>query len=132
MRTTRDAILAPDMQLGFAERVGRCPVVDLDAGHMCMISQPDRLAEILEGIAGQLAGRSVLLQESSPGRPGSLKSAVLQRKGFQLAAPAPAERPVAPSGESPGPVEHCILVLVYAIEVEPVTGIAILRHLQRV
>lgn len=53
VRTTRDAILAPDLQLGFAERVGRCPVVDLDAGHMCMISQPDRLAEILEEIARQ-------------------------------------------------------------------------------
>jgi pimeloyl-ACP methyl ester carboxylesterase len=53
VRTTRDAILAPDLQLGFAERVGDCPVIDLDAGHMCMISQPGTLAEILEGIARQ-------------------------------------------------------------------------------
>jgi pimeloyl-ACP methyl ester carboxylesterase len=51
VRTTRDAILAPDLQLRFVERVGDCPVVDLDAGHMCMISQPERLAEILERIA---------------------------------------------------------------------------------
>jgi pimeloyl-ACP methyl ester carboxylesterase len=31
--------------------VGDCPVIDLDAGHMCMISQPERLAGILERIA---------------------------------------------------------------------------------
>jgi hypothetical protein len=37
------------MQLRFVERVGRCPVIDLDAGHMCMISQPEALAAILEG-----------------------------------------------------------------------------------
>jgi pimeloyl-ACP methyl ester carboxylesterase len=50
VRTTRDAILPPDMQLRFVERVGRCPVIDLDAGHMCMISQPEALAAILEGL----------------------------------------------------------------------------------
>jgi pimeloyl-ACP methyl ester carboxylesterase len=51
VRTTRDAILAPDLQLRFVERLGDCPVVDLDAGHMCMISQPKQLAEILARIA---------------------------------------------------------------------------------
>jgi pimeloyl-ACP methyl ester carboxylesterase len=49
VRTTRDVILPPDMQLRFVERVGDCPVIDLDAGHMCMISQPEALAAILEG-----------------------------------------------------------------------------------
>ena len=52
VRTTRDAILPPDLQLRFVERVGNCPVVDLDAGHMCMISQPAPLAEIISEIAG--------------------------------------------------------------------------------
>jgi pimeloyl-ACP methyl ester carboxylesterase len=51
VRTIRDAILPPDRQLSFVERVGGCPVIDLDAGHMCMISQPDALATILDGIA---------------------------------------------------------------------------------
>jgi hypothetical protein len=30
-----------------------CEVVDLDAGHMCMVGQPDRTAAILDGIAAQ-------------------------------------------------------------------------------
>ncbi|WP_322780434.1 alpha/beta hydrolase [Frankia sp. Cas4] len=51
VRTTKDAILPPEMQLRFAARVGDCPVIDLDAGHICMISQPAALATILHGIA---------------------------------------------------------------------------------
>lgn len=52
VRTTLDAILRPDLQLQFAARVGHCPVVDLHAGHMCMISQPAALATLITGIAG--------------------------------------------------------------------------------
>ena len=34
-----------------AADVGDCPVVDVDAGHMCMVSRPAELAGILNGIA---------------------------------------------------------------------------------
>ncbi|HEY1832138.1 MAG TPA: alpha/beta hydrolase [Acidimicrobiales bacterium] len=53
VRPLRDAIVDPEKQLEFARNVGDCPVIDIDAGHMCMISQPRRLAEILNGIADQ-------------------------------------------------------------------------------
>ena len=52
VRTMQDIIVAPDKQLRFAGNVGeRCRVVDLDAGHMCMVSQPAATAEILDAIA---------------------------------------------------------------------------------
>lgn len=51
VRTTNDAILPPGTQARFAARVGAGSTIDLDAGHMCMISQPAALAEILQGIA---------------------------------------------------------------------------------
>jgi pimeloyl-ACP methyl ester carboxylesterase len=51
VRTLRDVIIDPEKQLRFARNVGRCDVVDLDAGHMCMISQPDALAAILDRVA---------------------------------------------------------------------------------
>jgi pimeloyl-ACP methyl ester carboxylesterase len=47
IRTLQDAIVDPDEQLRFAHNVPGCQVVDLDAGHMCMISQPAALAEAL-------------------------------------------------------------------------------------
>jgi pimeloyl-ACP methyl ester carboxylesterase len=50
IRPTRDAIVSPDKQLRFARNVGDCPVVDLDAGHMCMISKPAELASLLAEI----------------------------------------------------------------------------------
>ena len=49
VRTLGDTILAPDKQLRGAANVGDCPVVDLAAGHMCMVSQPEALAAILRG-----------------------------------------------------------------------------------
>jgi pimeloyl-ACP methyl ester carboxylesterase len=53
IRTTQDIIVAPEKQSRFAKNVGRdCAVVDLDAGHMCMISQPAATAAILGSIAG--------------------------------------------------------------------------------
>jgi pimeloyl-ACP methyl ester carboxylesterase len=51
VRTVGDLIVAPDKQVRFAAHVGDCPVVDIDAGHMCMVSQPESLAAILNPIA---------------------------------------------------------------------------------
>jgi pimeloyl-ACP methyl ester carboxylesterase len=51
VRTLGDLIVAPDKQLRFAANVGDCPVVDIDAGHMCMVSQPAALAAILNPLA---------------------------------------------------------------------------------
>jgi len=51
VRTLDDAIIDKDKQLRFAANVGDCAVVDIDAAHMAMISQPEALARILNGIA---------------------------------------------------------------------------------
>ena len=53
VRTVHDAILDPDKQLRFAQNVSDCPVVDLDAAHMAMISQPEALAQLLNGLAAR-------------------------------------------------------------------------------
>jgi pimeloyl-ACP methyl ester carboxylesterase len=52
VRTLNDIILSADAQLGYAANVGDCPIVDLDAGHMCMVSRPGPLADLLNDIAG--------------------------------------------------------------------------------
>jgi len=53
VRTMQDIIVAPAKQIRFAANVGpECTVVDLDAGHMCMVSQPAATAAILNSIAG--------------------------------------------------------------------------------
>ena len=42
VRTLQDMIVAADKQAQFAKNVGpNCHVLDLDAGHMCMVGQPD-------------------------------------------------------------------------------------------
>ena len=51
VRTLNDLIVSAEQQLRYVENVGNCPVVDLDAGHMCMVSRPDELASIVNGIA---------------------------------------------------------------------------------
>src|SRR5262249_53887942 len=52
VRTLQDMIVAADKQLQFARNVGpNCRVIDFDAGHMCMVGQPERTAEILDEIA---------------------------------------------------------------------------------
>lgn len=52
--TLQDMIIAADKQRRFAANVGpNCEVIDLDAGHMCMVGQPARTAEILDGIAAR-------------------------------------------------------------------------------
>jgi pimeloyl-ACP methyl ester carboxylesterase len=51
VRTLRDAIIDPDKQLRFARNAGDCEIVDIDTGHMCMVSTPDELAAILSEIA---------------------------------------------------------------------------------
>jgi pimeloyl-ACP methyl ester carboxylesterase len=52
VRTLQDMIVAAHKQTQFAKNVGpNCRVLDLDAGHMCMVGQPARTAEILDEIA---------------------------------------------------------------------------------
>jgi hypothetical protein len=51
VRPVRDAIIDPERQLQYAANVGDCDVIDLDAGHMCMISQPLKLTEIIKSLA---------------------------------------------------------------------------------
>jgi len=51
VRPLKDAIVPPEKQLRYAANVGQCDLVDLDAGHMCMISRPSELGAILNGIA---------------------------------------------------------------------------------
>jgi pimeloyl-ACP methyl ester carboxylesterase len=52
--TLQDMIVSADKQRRFATNVGpNCTVVDLDAGHMCMVGQPERTAEILDDIAAR-------------------------------------------------------------------------------
>jgi pimeloyl-ACP methyl ester carboxylesterase len=48
--TLNDLILAPEKQRRFAENVGDCPIVEIDSGHMCMVGQPKRLAEVLRDV----------------------------------------------------------------------------------
>jgi pimeloyl-ACP methyl ester carboxylesterase len=51
VRTLQDIIVPAEKQLRFAGNVGDCPVVDLAAGHMCMVSQPGALADLLNAAA---------------------------------------------------------------------------------
>jgi pimeloyl-ACP methyl ester carboxylesterase len=56
VRTLRDNIVAAEKQLRFVDNVGgQCRVVDLDVGHMCMISAPGPLAEIVNDVAARSA-----------------------------------------------------------------------------
>ena len=57
VRTLHDAIVPADKQLRFAGNVGDCPVIDLDAAHMCMISKPRELAAIINRIAAAAGDR---------------------------------------------------------------------------
>jgi pimeloyl-ACP methyl ester carboxylesterase len=57
VRTLQDMIVAADKQLRFAKNVGPdCRVIDLDAGHMCMVGQPENTAKILDDVAASLGG----------------------------------------------------------------------------
>ena len=51
IRTLQDIIVTREKQLRFAGNVGHCAMIDLDAGHMCMVSQPEATASILNRIA---------------------------------------------------------------------------------
>lgn len=50
IRPTQDAILLPARQLDFARNAGDCQLIDIDAGHMCMIGRPTELAGLLDAI----------------------------------------------------------------------------------
>lgn len=52
LRTMRDVIVPPDKQLRFAANLDGCDVVDIDAGHMCMVSQPSETASVITRAAG--------------------------------------------------------------------------------
>ncbi len=60
IRTMRDLIVSPEKQLRFAGNVGDCRVIDLDAGHMCMVGQPAATATLLNDIC---AGSSTSCDE---------------------------------------------------------------------
>jgi hypothetical protein len=51
VRTLGDIIVSLEKQARFAENFGNCPMVDLAAGHMCMISRPEELATIVNRAA---------------------------------------------------------------------------------
>lgn len=51
VRTLADLVLPPDQQVRFAVNAGNCPIVDIDSGHMCMVSKPAKLAAILNATA---------------------------------------------------------------------------------
>lgn len=49
IRLLQDALIAPDQQSRCANRIG-ADVIDLDAGHMAMISRPQALAAVLRSL----------------------------------------------------------------------------------
>lgn len=53
IRLTQDHAGNARMQDGFIANIGGAEVLDLDCGHMAMISQPAALAELLDEIAGR-------------------------------------------------------------------------------
>jgi hypothetical protein len=50
VRLTLDASLSLDTQDRMIKNLGEVDAVDLDAGHMAMISQPRELADLLNGL----------------------------------------------------------------------------------
>jgi hypothetical protein len=50
IRLTNDVIVAPQKQDRYVENLGGCEVLELDAGHMAMISRPQDLAALLTTI----------------------------------------------------------------------------------
>jgi pimeloyl-ACP methyl ester carboxylesterase len=51
VRTLQDVVVPAERQLRFAANLDDCPVVDLAAGHMCMVSRPAATAAILDHLA---------------------------------------------------------------------------------
>jgi len=51
IRLLQDASLTPATQTEMLSRLGDPEVIDLDAGHMAMITRPEALAAILDGLA---------------------------------------------------------------------------------
>jgi pimeloyl-ACP methyl ester carboxylesterase len=56
VRLTRDASISLEAQDRMIENLAHAEVVDLDAGHMAMISRPGDLAELLEALGGDGLG----------------------------------------------------------------------------
>ena len=51
VRTLQDLIVSPEQQNHYVKNVGDCPVLDVDSGHMCMVSRPEELAGIMQEVA---------------------------------------------------------------------------------
>lgn len=51
VHTLQDAVVPPERQTRFTGNVGDSAVIELDAAHMCMISQPEALAGIINRLA---------------------------------------------------------------------------------
>ena len=52
---TADQAGTTEMQDGFIANIGGAEVIDLDSGHMAMISQPAALAAILDELAARVS-----------------------------------------------------------------------------
>jgi pimeloyl-ACP methyl ester carboxylesterase len=50
IRLTDDRIVVPEKQDRFVENLGGCEVLELDAGHMAMISRPREIAALISAI----------------------------------------------------------------------------------
>ena len=50
IRTMQDVIVPAEKQSRFADNLGDCTVLDIDAGHMCMVGQPAALAGLLASV----------------------------------------------------------------------------------
>lgn len=50
VKLLQDVIVAPEKQDRFVANLGGCEVVELDAGHMAMLSRPAELAAVLDAI----------------------------------------------------------------------------------
>ena len=53
IRLLQDQVVTPAKQDRFVDVLGGCDVVDLDAGHMAMITRPAEMAALLERIASE-------------------------------------------------------------------------------
>jgi pimeloyl-ACP methyl ester carboxylesterase len=51
VKLLRDAVIPPALQDEMIAHLGRVDVVELDAGHDAMISQPEALASLLDELA---------------------------------------------------------------------------------
>lgn len=51
LRTLNDLIVPAEKQLRFADNLHHCEVIDIDSGHMCMVSRPDETAAVISQVS---------------------------------------------------------------------------------